>query len=156
MFNQFKEITIFFKNESFTEEQLQELKKLIIDTYHSKELINAAFTQIDLNVLKYKLTPIKEVKKRKRLTKNIPLNKNAEKSVVKGQFKNTKVYDITIKPHKLIKLNIEEVSTLLNIEKEIIFKITGNTPEKLTNFSNFIIPNIKVAKILLKGLNVLR
>jgi len=56
MFNKFKEITDFFKQKKFTQTELDSLKKELEIKYPEKEILKAAFSLINLELVKFQLT----------------------------------------------------------------------------------------------------
>jgi len=142
MFNYFSEVNDFFNNDYFSEEELQELKIKIIDKYKEKELINSAFTQIDLNVIKYNLRPIDEIIN----YKDTNTKKEIEKIVLDGKENsiiNTEEGSVKgMDPRNLVKKNISQMSKLLDIDKKIILHTMLRIKSiKAVFFSGYIVPD---------------
>jgi len=112
MLNYFEEINHFFKNNRFSDSQLNELKIAVKEKYSNKETLKAALAIIELNVLKYNLqhntTPSKP---------GLAANVVSVKKYTTQQFKNRQMISW------LTYLTMEELREVLEVNKSLFTRM---------------------------------
>lgn len=102
MIKQFKEIDDFFKNDSFSDKELIDLKKSISDNYKDLSTVKLAYSIIDLQILKFEMIINESQTNKQPLKENIDRIKKSVKEPNKVNNKSKVNNEVIYQNEKLV------------------------------------------------------